>query len=128
LNEKDDFSCSFADGSFCGRGVGDAVISAGDFLDLCAKAVTTPREVEAAIKAGADVNAKNNDGATALMLAALNNPNPEIISLLLNEGADVNAKDKDNYGGHTVLMLAGAYNPNPEVVSLLLDEGEDVNA
>ncbi len=43
------------------------------------------------IKKGADVNAKNNDGETALMLASLNG-NFEAANLLIEKGADVNAK------------------------------------
>ena len=40
----------------------------------------------------ADVNAKDNEGRTALM-AASNYGHTEIVSMLLEMGADVNAKD-----------------------------------
>lgn len=81
--------------------------------------------IETLIKAGADVNAKTNGGATALMVAAANNQNPEIIKALINAGADVNAKTNDSW---TVLMRAAEYNENAEVVKILIDAGADVNA
>ena len=50
------------------------------------------------LQAGADVNAKDRDGNTALILAAAENPT--VVSVLLKAGADVNAKDRD---GNTAL-------------------------
>jgi ankyrin repeat protein len=44
------------------------------------------------IKAAEDVNAKNNDGRTALSFALMENE-PEIASLLLNSGAGVSKND-----------------------------------
>jgi ankyrin repeat protein len=44
---------------------------------------------ELLLKSGADVNAKNNDGLTALMLAS-SYGRKEIVKLLLDNGADVN--------------------------------------
>jgi ankyrin repeat protein len=51
----------------------------------------TPDQVKAAIKAGADVNARQADSATALMYAAGANTSPEIIHLLLAAEGDINA-------------------------------------
>ena len=51
---------------------------------------------------GADVNAKTNNGVTALMMASLQG-HPSCISMLLDRGADVNAK---NNNGWTALMAA----------------------
>ena len=99
-----------------------AVMSDGDFLELCKSG--TAREVEVAIKNGANVNARNEYGGTALMWAGIANPNPEVISVLLENGADVN--DRDEFGS-TVLMLAAAENSNPEVISVLVKNGADVN-
>ncbi|MCL1876223.1 MAG: ankyrin repeat domain-containing protein, partial [Synergistaceae bacterium] len=48
----------------------------------------------ALIKAKMDFYAER-DGWTALMMAAAQNKNPEIISILLKNGADAQAKDKD---------------------------------
>ncbi|GHV40077.1 hypothetical protein FACS1894187_20640 [Synergistales bacterium] len=108
---------------FMSAGIGGAAISTQEFADLCKKG--TPDKVKAAINGGADVNAKNSDGWTALMVAAQNNPNPEVIATLLKNGADVNAKNSD---GWTALMFAAQNNPNPEVIALLLERGADVNA
>jgi ankyrin repeat protein len=41
------------------------------------------------------VNAQDRFGATPLMWAAWNNPNPEVISTLLNMNADARVHDKD---------------------------------
>jgi ankyrin repeat protein len=92
-------------------------MSDDDFLLLCEKG--TYDQVATALKAGADVNARNENGQTALMRAAWHKKNFEMVSLLLKNGADVNAKNND---GDTALMRA-ADNDNPEVVSLLLKNG-----
>ena len=64
------------------------------FFELVRKG--TPQEVRAAISKGADVNTRDNDGWTPLMAAADYNPNPEVITMLLQAGA--NGKEKDRSG------------------------------
>jgi ankyrin repeat protein len=110
---------------------GISAISDEDFYaiysDMDWKSLVKVEKVEEALKSGANVNAKNNNGGTALSWFTMFN-NPEAVSLLLKYGADVNAKD--NSGG-TALMLANSnFNavPAEEVVSLLLKHGADVNA
>ena len=66
---------------------------------------------------GADVNAKNNDGETALMLTS----SLEVAKLLIDNGADVNAKDN---GSSTALMWASSL----EITKLLIENGADINA
>ena len=83
------------------------------------------RDVKAALKAGADVNASDEDGWTALMCAASNNGNPDVVRALIAAGADVNARDED---GLTALMYAAAYNANPSVLNVLIDAGADESA
>ena len=62
---------------------------------------------------GADVNAKNKIGSTALMYAALKG-NTETVKVLLEQGANVNAK---NNGDFTALMSAAlGYTPPAPVV------------
>lgn len=97
---------------FVGLFVEDA--QAASFFDICRR--ETPQEVESAIKAGADVNAKDESGLTALMYAARFNDNPEVIQVLVKNGADVNAKNKNS---ETALRLATVYNSNPEVITAL---------
>ena len=76
-----------------------AVMSDEDFAKLCEKG--TAKEIRAALQKGANPNAKDDNAVTALMVAAIDNP--EAVSLLLEVGADVNAKD--DYG-RTALDIA----------------------
>ena len=71
------------------------------------------------------MNAHDKDGKTALMHAALNNQNPEVITTLLKAGADINAQDG---GGATPLIWAAGHNKNPEVISELLKAGAAIDA
>ena len=67
---------------------------------------TTPQKIKALTKFGADVNAKNEIGKTALMCAAQSKHNAEaVIPVLLEAGADIFAKDNK---GKTVLDYAKA--------------------
>ena len=75
------------------------------------------------IAAGADVNAKTEDGWTPLHGAAVSGKN-EIVELLIAEGADINAK---NRGGVTPLYDA-AFKGHKEIAELLIAAGADVNA
>jgi predicted LPLAT superfamily acyltransferase len=70
---------------------------------------------------GADVNAKNNDGKTVLMLASWYG-HTETVAMLLEKGADVNAKMK----GETALHMA-SFLGHTETVAILLDAGADAN-
>ena len=72
---------------------------------------------------GANVNAKNNNGATPLHSAAWENAT-ETAALLLKNGADVNAKSNN---GQTPLHSA-AWENATETAALLLKNGADVNA
>jgi len=85
-----------------------------------------PREcIEAAIKKGADVNARDKRNWTALMQAIWCSTDPEVVSLLLQNGAKVNEGDKDN---STPLMVAACLENGAENVRFLLKAGADVNA
>jgi ankyrin repeat protein len=99
-----------------------AKLSDDEFLKLCEKG--TPEEIKEAIENGANVNTKETDGYTALMYAAIQPDNAEVVSMFLDRGADVNAESEI---GYTALMSAARQN-NAEIVSLLLDRGADVNA
>ena len=83
----------------------------------------TPEQIKAALEvSGAQVGLRDPKGNTPLLRAARNNPNPEIIRLLLQGGADGNAA---NAKGETALMLAATYTTNPETVLALLDAKVD---
>ena len=59
-------------------------------------------EVKKAIEKGADINAKNNDGKTALMIASQNG-HLEVVQYLFTRGANIEIKDDD---GKIVFSLA----------------------
>jgi ankyrin repeat protein len=66
---------------------------------------------------GADIQASDDDGWTALMFAARFQNNPEVTATLLKNGAVVGTKNKY---GISALQLASGFNQNPNVVSELL--------
>jgi len=83
-------------------------------LIAAAGATESKEMVDLLISNGADVNGKDQEGATALMHAAAAG-NAEIISTLLAKGADINAKDKK---GRTAEVHAKKQKKK-QVVSLL---------
>ena len=78
-------------------------MSDDEFLNLCQSA--DHKQITAALSNGANVNAADSKGHTALMTAAMKNTHPEVIELLINSGADVHAQTKK---GVTVLVYAEA--------------------
>ena len=100
------------------------------FADATAETVT------ACLEAGADVNARQEDGNTPLHFAAGSSGDLAVITALLAAGADVDAR---NNGGNTALRLAAGgrlvettrsgidFAENPAVVAALLAAGADVN-
>jgi serine/threonine-protein phosphatase 6 regulatory ankyrin repeat subunit B len=93
---------------------------------------------------GTDVNARTDDGQTALMFAS-SNGHKDVVQLLVDKGADVNAKTTaqiitamqfgGNFSGTAEIYSVGsralvfaATHGHTEVVQLLLAKGANVNA
>ena len=77
--------------------------------------------VELLIERGADLEATDNRGETALFYAADNNQ-IDILKLLIKSGANVNARNK---AGHTALDNEISWGRNEEVIKLLKEAGSD---
>lgn len=69
-----------------------------------------------------NVNSKNKDGLTYLMIASISG-REEILNLLIESDADLNALDNDNW---TALAHA-TYHGNKNCIKLLIDKGADPN-
>ncbi len=78
--------------------------------------------IEALIKEGADVNYCPAGHWSPLMLAVMDNPNPEVVYALIKAGADVNAKDGN---GCNAVFHAAMSNRHPEVINALIKAGGD---
>lgn len=71
---------------------------------------------------GAKIEARDNRGFTALVIAS-GNGNMPVVALLLDRGADINARTND---GATALTQAAGHG-HEQIVSLLVDRGADIN-
>ena len=92
---------------------------------MCAVDGNCSNEVlQAIIDHGADVNAKNIQNYTALMVACLKG-NVHAINVLVKTGSDINTADID---GNTCLMHAVRGHCSKEVLQAIIDHGVDVNA
>jgi len=76
------------------------------------------------LKQGADSNAHDALGRTALMYAGITGQTRAVMKTLLNLGANVNARSSD---GTTPLIAASIFG-DPEAIRLLLSNHADVNA
>ncbi len=94
-------------------------------LEMYQETTRQPPIIAALLNHGADANAADNDGGTALQEAA-SCAEPATARLLLNKGANIEAR---NCFGTTPLMFActSADSLNP-VLPMLLTSGADVNA
>jgi ankyrin repeat protein len=77
------------------------------------------KAVRAQLEAGADVNFRDADGNTPLLLAAIY-AGPECVELLLKKGADVNPANK--FGATPLIRAATSF----EKTKLLIDAGANV--
>ncbi len=103
-----------------GRGAGDCE----DWTSEHFFASATVEVVVACLNAGADPNARNETGATALHLAARFNPSAAVVEALIEAGADLHLRDNP---GRTPLHLAAWLNPSVAVIRALIEAGADPN-
>ncbi len=87
---------------------------------MAAAAVGSADAMKLLLGAGAEVNARNDFDATALMWCATDKTKVE---MLLKAGADVNAKSKL---GRTPLFIAASSNGTAAIVRMLLEKGADL--
>ena len=73
------------------------------------------------IEKGADINARNASGSTALMWSVTDSSK---VRLLLDHNADVNVAARS---GRTALIIAAFTNPSAEVVRMLIEKGARVD-
>ncbi|HEY9594559.1 MAG TPA: ankyrin repeat domain-containing protein, partial [Spirochaetia bacterium] len=79
-------------------------------------------DVQNAVTAGADINGRDDDGLTPLMIAARRNGDAKVIAAIVKAGANLNDVTDD---GMTTLMLAARDTRSPDVVTALLKAGAD---
>lgn len=81
-------------------------------------------KVKELLSKGTDINTKDNDKMTPLLIAT-EKGYIEIAKLLIEKGADINAK---NDKGITALIFASDEKGDINILKLLLDKGADINA
>jgi ankyrin repeat protein len=99
-------------------------VSAGELEDQLINSARSGRvdEVKSLLDKGANINARDAKGQTALIWGI---QNIDIVRLLIEKGANVNAYDKD---GRTALMQAVfSYSGSLNIVRLLIEKGADMN-
>ena len=84
-----------------------------------------PETLKKLLESGVDIEARDHNGRTLLIVAAEQNPNHEIVRLLLDAGADVAFRTKF---GVTALGQAARCNPNPKVLNVLIDAGAEIES
>ncbi|MFC2134564.1 ankyrin repeat domain-containing protein [Bacteroidota bacterium] len=85
-----------------------------------AAAMGSLKSIERHIKAGSDLNEKDQYGSTPLIVA-ITFGKPEVVKVLIEAGADIQIKNSD---GASPLHIA-AFFCHPEIVKALLDKGAD---
>ncbi len=93
------------------------------YFMMLSAASKNPEALKAALDAGADINAANVEGYTALMFAAAYN-SADIVIFLIENGADISATASKF--DLNALHIAALMNPHPDVVEALVKGGFDI--
>lgn len=83
--------------------------------------------VDAILKSGIDVNIRNIDGKTPLMIAA-EEGHTAVVETLLNKGADVNSSSEYRFRRGETALMSAAKKCHITTVQVLLANGADANA
>ncbi len=81
------------------------------------------RKIGELLSKGADINARNSDGQTALIMAMLEN-HSDVVNFLISKDVDVNTKNGE---GKTPLMVASSKGYT-EIAKILIAKGAYINA
>jgi uncharacterized protein len=81
-----------------------------------------PKILDLLLAAGADINARNDEGVTLLHIIT----DPDAVDVLVQKGADIEARDVN--GWTPLIMQANNQENGPDVVAALLKNGADPNA
>ena len=92
---------------------------------LLSAATHNTEALKAALDAGADINAANVEGYTALMFAAAYN-SADVVRFLIENGADISAVV--SMFDLNALHIASLLNPHPDVVEALVRGGFDIES
>ena len=84
----------------------------------------TVADMESELNAGADVNARSEEGMPPLIYAAAFNKDVRVTEALIAAGAQVNARGP---AGMSPLMWAAQNNTSPDVIKALLAAGADAS-
>ncbi|MCR5346681.1 MAG: hypothetical protein K6E38_02810 [Fretibacterium sp.] len=94
-----------------------------NFADSLWTAVSQ-ESLKTALSSGADINAANSWGNTALLVAVVRRePDIAFINALIKSGADLNMGD--GFGCTALIRSVRRSDPRPEVIAALLDAGAD---
>ena len=95
-----------------------------DFFRICSHG--TAEEVMYELASGKSARAKDKNGKTALMYAAENNSDEEVLSVLINAGANISARTAR--GSSALHFAADNMSCNPKIIDVLIRAGIDVNS